>query len=369
MQVRIADRTEEPLSRHKWAFVKELAWLSDGSGIMMSARRPDESGIYHIWYVSYPDGVERQVTSGLDRQVGVSVSSDSRHILTVQESTLSSIWRMPWGRRNPQLIPFGETGTSAPIWTRDGQIIFEEEIGGRRNLWTVDANGGNRKQLTQKRTSYDHCVSDDGKKLAFISDRDGETAIWTADIDGRKAVMVTKVTGEPVPALSPDGRWIAFTAIGSQHWTTLWRVESNGSSAVELNDKLWLRPVISPDGKWIAGFYGYRQLGTQKFPDNIAVISADGGQPRKVIPISSSVSLSAGIRWSPDGRGLTYVESGKDDDNIWIQPLDGDAAQQITRFQGLTLFSFDWSRDGKQLAFSRGILARDVVLIEDSKRN
>ena len=38
-----------------------------------------------------------------------------------------------------------------------------------------------------------------------------------------------------------------------------------GRAAIELNDRLWQRPVISPDGKWIAGFYADHQLSTQNF--------------------------------------------------------------------------------------------------------
>jgi hypothetical protein len=104
----------------------------------------------------------------------------------------------------------------------------------------------------------------------------------------------------------------------------------------ELSDKLWKRPVISRDNKWIAGFYSDRQLGTQKFPDSIAIVSVDGGLIRKVIPIPSSFELSAGPRWSP--------------------------------VSGIRLFSFDWSADGKELAFSRGIETKDVVLVEDARR-
>jgi len=58
----------------------------------------------------------------------------------------------------------------------------------------------------------------------------------------------------------------------------------------------------------------------------------DGGLPRKAIPIPPSVSLSAGIRWSPDGCQLTYVDGRKEGDNIWNQPLNGGAPRQVTRF-------------------------------------
>jgi Tol biopolymer transport system component len=84
--------------------------------------------------------------------------------------------------------------------------------------------------------------------------------------------------------------------------------------------------------------------------------------------IPPSVSISAGIRWSPDGRQLTYVDRGKDGDNVWSQPLNGGPPHQVTQFHGEALFGFGWSRDGKQLVLSRGIQARDVVLLQDAQR-
>ncbi len=51
--------------------------------------------------------------------------------------------------------------------------------------------------------------------------------------------------------------------------------------------------------------------------------------------------------------------------NIWSQPLDGGAPKQLTDFKTDRIFAFDWSRDGKQLAVSRGTVTSDVVLIKD----
>jgi hypothetical protein len=137
---------------------------------------------------------------------------------------------------------------------------------------------------------------------------------------------------------------------------------------VELNDRFWLRPAISQDGKWIAGFYADRQLNTQTTATSIAVISSNGGIPQKVFHIPLSVVVPGGVRWSRDGQELCYMRSSKDGTNIWAQPLNGGAPHHITHFQGVDLFSFDWSPDGKQLAFSRGFQARDVMLVEDARR-
>jgi eukaryotic-like serine/threonine-protein kinase len=368
IEVRVVDRAQKILSAHAWGFVRQLAWLGDGRGLVMSARGQKESGTFRVWYVSYPDGNERKVTEGLNSQMGASVSADSRQIVTVEESSFSSsIWRASSVRfQDPQLVVSGSSGWSAPGWTRQRRIVFEEELNGRRSIWTVDADGTNRKELTLTGNNYDPSVSRNGGTVAWVSDRNGSPAIWTMDMDGGNLAMVVKASGESFPQLSQDGKWITFTVIGSEHWTTLWRVASAGGQAIQLNNRLWQRPVISPDGKWIAGFYAEHQLSTQKFPEYIAIIGIDGGQVRKMLPIPLSVSLSAGIRWSPDGRQLTYVNRGKDGDDIWSFRLDNGAPQQITHFHGLVVIGFDWSPDGQQLVFSRGVQTREVVLVEDT---
>ena len=50
-----------------------------------------------------------------------------------------------------------------------------------------------------------------------------------------------------------------------------------------------------------------------------------------------------------------------------MQPLEGGEVKQLTQFTSEQIFWFDWSRDGKQLACSRGRITNDVVLISDLK--
>ena len=78
-----------------------------------------------------------------------------------------------------------------------------------------------------------------------------------------------------------------------------------------------------------------------------------------------SFSGSPGLRWTPDGRALTFVDTVNGVSNIWSLPLDGGALKQLTDFKTDQIFWFDVSRDGKQLALSRGTVTSDVILIRD----
>ena len=67
---------------------------------------------------------------------------------------------------------------------------------------------------------------------------------------------------------------------------------------------------------------------------------------------------------TPDGRAIAYVDPRDTVSNVVARPIDGGAVKQLTNFKADRTFSFDWSRDGSQLALSRGTQGSDVILIK-----
>ena len=65
-----------------------------------------------------------------------------------------------------------------------------------------------------------------------------------------------------------------------------------------------------------------------------------------------------------DGRGIAYVNTA-DQGNLWLQPLDGSAPSALTHIPDAQILEFAWSRDGAQLAFSRGKRVNDIVLVKN----
>ena len=101
------------------------------------------------------------------------------------------------------------------------------------------------------------------------------------------------------------------------------------------------------------------------------MIASDGGSPIAVFDFPEFFgTIGPGfyqqkIRWTVDGRALTYIDTQGGVSNIWIQPLDGGPRQQLTNFSSDLIFYYDWSPDGKKLALARGSKTSDVVLIRD----
>ena len=71
--------------------------------------------------------------------------------------------------------------------------------------------------------------------------------------------------------------------------------------------------------------------------------------------------------WSADGRAILYATLRGAASKLWSQPLDGGAPKQLADFNPDQLFSFALSSDGRQLAFARGTVSRDIILITDSR--
>ena len=71
------------------------------------------------------------------------------------------------------------------------------------------------------------------------------------------------------------------------------------------------------------------------------------------------------MQWTRDGRALTYVQPLSANTNICPQPLDGGPLRQLTALApDQWIATFEWSPDGKSLAFTRTRPTFDAALLE-----
>jgi Tol biopolymer transport system component len=173
------------------------------------------------------------------------------------------------------------------------------------------------------------------------------------NIDGGNLKQITNGNLDHSASCSPDGKWLVYVhdAFGK---SMVWKVPTDGGTAVQLTDSEAANPVLSPDGKLIACSYGNGK---------VAIIPFEGGPPIKVFAIPTPFVVEPGIRWSSNGQALTFVDTHGGTSNIWRQAIAGGPRKQITNFRSEEIYSFAWARDGKQLALARGTEVGDVVLI------
>jgi Tol biopolymer transport system component/DNA-binding winged helix-turn-helix (wHTH) protein len=354
------DASVKELSPQRWTWVGQVAWLGDGSGLLAIAWHLDASVFAdQIWHLSYPSGAARRVTNDLNGYRDISVSADSRTLITIQNVRLSRIWIAPRGESEcaTQITSgFGDNYSEmfGMAWTPDGRILYASHASGNPDIWVMNADGSNQKQLTvDARTDFSPVASADGRYIVFVSNRNAGRHLWRMNADGSNPVQLTNGAGEDSPSLSPDGRWVVYAAISAGR-PTLWRMPVEGGEPQPLTEEPSQRPVVSPDGKYIACIY----------QGKVAILPFEGGQPLKTFDTIPLIYPQS-IRWMADSRAITYFVPQRGVTNIWSQPVDGQPPRRLTNFKEDLIYRFDWSKDGSTLACERGTEINDIILVSD----
>jgi Tol biopolymer transport system component len=305
-----------------------------------------------IWHLSYPTGEARRITNDLNDYVGVSLTSESPpSLVTVQTDVLSNISIAPDGS-NTVIVPISSAGGLPGIsWTSDGQIVYAARLKGNHDIYIMDQDGKNQKQLTaDAHENTWPSVSPDGRYIIFMSNRTGSSQIWRMNLDGSNLKQLTNGSEARWPRCAPDSQWVAYASLSEP--AGLFKVSIEGGDYVQLTDKTLSSLAISPDGKMVAT--GYHE---DPGADKTAIYSFDSGALVKVLNFWSPY-----IRWKPDGSGLTYVDQHRR--NIISQPIEGGTPIQLTQFKDGAIVAFDWSRDGR-LMCSRKVVIADAVIISN----
>jgi Tol biopolymer transport system component len=366
VEVQVESGAERPITSQKWppsVNTGSVSWLADGSGLVVIALDEGTSSS-QIWHISYPGGDVRKITNDLNNYNWVSLTADANALVTVQTEGEMNLWVTPQGdaSRARQISKGRYDGQLGLSWMPGGKIVYTSRDGGVTDIWSMDADGKNQQQLTaHARFNYMPWATPDGRYIVFASTRARSTrSIWRMDPDGGNLKQLTEGPGDLYPQSSPDGRWVVFSSVRSGS-SRLWKVSIDGGDPVRLNDQYTGVPTVSPDGSVIACFYREEQPNA---PYKVAIIPFAGGDPVKVLDIPHSFTPAA-LRWASDARALTFIDTVNGVSNIWSLPLDGGVPKQLTNFNTDQIFWFDFSREGKQLALSRGTQTSDVILIRD----
>ena len=317
-----------------------------------------------LWYVPYPSGQAQRITKDSNDYISISLTANSKGLVAIQQNRRKAIWVAPNGDANQARQVASAVGqTYGLAWTPDARIIYSTMASGKLDLWSVGSDGTGKTQLTLNAGSnYHPSVSPNGRYIVFASDRTGTFNIWRMDADGGNPKQLTNSGSDFRPDCSPDGKWIVYQrGDGASGKPTLWKVSVDGGDPVQLTDINSSVPAISPDGKLIA----CRFVDATDDSKKIAIIPFGGGVPVKTFGIT--IKPWQRVRWTSDAAALTYIDVRGGISNIWRQPLDGGPPSQLTFFKADQIFSYDWSRDGKQLACERGLETTDVISISSNR--
>jgi Tol biopolymer transport system component len=322
-------------------------------------------GLFQLWQVSYPGGDHAErITNDVSNYPALGATADASLLVTVKsdQSTNISVVRLN-DPAHPRKLISGVGKYFGVSWFADGRIAYSSLAGGNPDIWLISSDGSGQKQLTANNgANYHPAVSADGRYIAFTCYRGGHFNICRMNADGSDLIQLTHADGAFFPNWSMDGRWIYYDLMAAGS-ATLWKVSVDGQSSMSFTDRYSTTPVLSSDGLWIGCNYRDDQS-TLRY----AVIPAAGGPPVKLFG-SPDPNQERIPRWMPDSQSLLYVDTHDGASNVWLQPLKGNEPKQVTNYESDRIFDFDLSADGKQLVLTRGTTVSDVVLIYGLKKS
>ena len=354
--------TPDPIGRPRW--------LPDGSGLLAPIGNAGQAFRGQLWFISYPRGEARRLTNDLmDYQLCcLDLTPDGKTLVDTELSTVSDLWLAPGGNTaKAKQITTKEFAVGGFSWMPDGRIIFASQDG---NLYAVNQDGSGRTRLTPDNSpNWDPSVCGDGRYIVYAAYREQKRGIWRMSADGSNPIRIADETFAIGPQCSPDGKWVVY--VRGPSWIPV-KVPITGAKPPEvlaqdfyIGFSYVLR--ISPDGKRIM------YLASPEPPENPSSPSASNPYQLKVIPSDGGADLykfdwpasASAPRWAPEGDAVEYALTRSGVSNIWRQKLGGGPPKQITNFESGLIFDFDWSRDGRQLALTRGSESSDVILISN----
>jgi serine/threonine protein kinase len=335
-----------------------LGWLDDGTLVL---DKPAEAGApVQLWRLSFPNGQIARLTNDINMYAGVSLTADRNSLVTARLDTRVGIWvGDDAGGHSAEVLSFpvaGPAGVATIAWAAD-RVLHPNTRGGRGVITTeLPEQGASEDVVTAG--GYQPAATTDGHIVVFTKLGTGDEAgsLWRVDADGSHAARLAP-RGSSSPQVTPDDLQVFFLS-GQNGIVSPWRVPLEGGAPTEIVHLFAQSLDVSSDGRSLV----LASRDEQKRP---AFITCDlpNCKARRSVPASGSRP-----RWARDDRGLAYI-GPPPGANIWIQPLDGKPAYQLTRFaDGRPIVDFAWSHDRKRLAIARATVTNDIVLATGLKR-
>jgi eukaryotic-like serine/threonine-protein kinase len=353
LEVSLENGAERELTKEKFFNIKGLAWLPENSGLLITASRiPTKQ--FRIWEVSTATGSVQPLTKDAENYAELSLDKAATTLVstqTMQNYQLSVLNRE--NLSNPRILADGSRVTFSP----DGKIFFASLMSGNDEIWSINSDGSNQRQLTNDPADDSAPIfSGNSKTIFFASNRTGNAQTWRMDADGSNQIQITdKEPGTPL-FVSPDGQWLYYHRSLKK---TLWKIPTKGGQEQLVLNRFAHHFAFSPDGGKVA-FLEDRD--GDKF---IEIVSSVDGQTVKSLKITDYKPVINEINWMPDGQEIAYVAAG-DKQNFVLhrQSIDGGASEKIADLGNEQINSFAISPDGKNFAVVKGGWRHDAVLLK-----
>jgi eukaryotic-like serine/threonine-protein kinase len=336
-------------------------WLPDGSGLVIPAVSQITSLHGQLTLVSYPGGALRQLTSDTNDYFHPSISADGRSIVASQVHRNLQIEVA--AANSPDAVQPVPLASHRDVWrwdwAADGRLVIPQIP----DIRLVNPAGGETVLFSDAQRFSDQVTTCAGGKY-FVFRTAGRSEkvtmnLWRMDSDGTNLKQLTFGSNQSEPECAREGQWVFYVDRGDGQ--TIKRASLEGGQPETLiKDATWGWSV-SPDGKRIVG-REVREL------DHRLVLTVYSIEDNKTTYHELDQRASPPLAFAPDPKAVVYLVREKGVDNLWEQPLDGAPPRQLTHFTSEQISRFRFSPDGSRLAIERGHVESDAVLLRDTSR-
>ncbi|GAB4034143.1 amidohydrolase family protein [Spirosoma gilvum] len=294
---------------------REPHWSPDGKSIAFSS---DRGGNYDIWQLTLADGKLTRLTKDAANDFNPAFSPDGRQIAFISDRTdAPGIYVLAPGQ-SEKLVAASNDKLASPAWQPDGSKLYYNLLNKLQSgLARVSLSVGEAIILTEPAEDVFPF------RLAWLS---ADEYLYTADGLIKRCKIGSKAA-QPIP----------FQAIISLPRNTYKR-KTYDFDTKSPRPVLGIKgPVISPDGKQIA----FAALG------DIWVLTKGDKTPKA---LTSGSSMEVDPAWSPDGTKLTYVSDRNGTMDVWIHDLKTGQEKCLVDMADDLHFP-TWSPDGSKIAF------------------
>ena len=346
------------VSTYRFYNIKAIQWLPDNRGWLVTANRKTWPDV-PILHLPSDGSPPTKLTQDSESYSGLSATADLTALVTTQVRRDTSLYMIDTVSGEEQNLG---GPTSTVTIGGNNRIYFSSAASGNFDIWSADADGSGRRQLTNEPgIDFVPFVSPDNKTIFFSSSRSGEPQIWRMDSDGGEQSRVTQVNGGWPVFLSPDGKWLYYRQWSSE---TLWRVSPDTGQEMEVLARQASRFSISPDGTTVLICV------TKEGLASLELIDLESGSLRKSYSFPDKTVRVKEYALSGDGRSIVYMTELIDGTKeIWSQEIAGGAPRKLKELDRIDpVHHFSAASDGRRFAIIQGGWKHDAALLTAAPR-